>query len=86
MVVEGTGEHEELPGSGDKQPGHDHHDKTTIMMIKIVIVISITMMTMEPGWNDHEQLSIKIIMTRGTLITLTLTTVEDDYHYHMMIT
>ena len=26
MVVEGTGEQEELPGSGDKQPGHDLHD------------------------------------------------------------
>ena len=39
---------------GDKQPGHDHHDITIIMMIKIVIVISIIMMIMEPGLNYHE--------------------------------
>ena len=51
--MEGTGEHEELPGSGDKQPGHDRHDITIIMMIKIVIVISIIMMIIEPGRNDH---------------------------------
>ena len=30
-------------------------------------------------------MSIKIIVTRSTIITLTLTTVGDDYPYHMII-